>query len=88
MIKWIRYRHSIPAPPMLKREEERTVGQVAERFGVSPGVVYYWIKRGTLQVRRKNMGSPCWITLGSQQEEALERWVRESSRINRTSEEE
>jgi len=85
MIKWIRYRHSISAPQMLKRTEELTVGQVAERFGVSPGVVYYWIKRGVLQARRKNMGSPCWITLDAQKEEELERWVRESSRIHRTS---
>lgn len=84
MIKWIRYCHSISTPQLLNRAEERTVGQVAEKFGVSPGVVYYWIKRGMLQVRRKNMGSPCWITLDAQKEGELEQWVRKSSRINRT----
>ena len=45
MIAWIRYKHRIPAPE-LKRPEELTVAQVAEKFDVSPGVVYYWVERG------------------------------------------
>jgi hypothetical protein len=41
MIKWIRYRYQIPTARLM-RPEELTVQQVAERFRVSPNVVYYW----------------------------------------------
>lgn len=82
MIAWIRYRHRIPAP-QLKRPEEQTVQQVAERFTVSPGVVYYWIERGVIEARRMNRGSPYWITLDAEKEAELEDWVCHSSRINR-----
>ena len=46
MIQWIRYRYQIPKPACATEPEELTVQQVAERFGVSPNVVYYWIDRG------------------------------------------
>ncbi len=42
MVAWIRYRHHI-LKANLKRPEELTVAQVAERFGVSHHVVYYWL---------------------------------------------
>jgi hypothetical protein len=42
IVGWIRYRHRIPAP-VLKLPGELTVGQIAEKFAVSPYVVYYWI---------------------------------------------
>src|SRR5438445_10410612 len=41
MIQWIRYRYHIPKARLV-RPEELTVQQVAERFSVSPNVVYYW----------------------------------------------
>ena len=44
MIQWIRFRYRIP-PTVLKKPEELTVQQVAQRFGVSDHVVYYWIER-------------------------------------------
>ena len=44
MIQWIRYRYQIPKAPLV-RAEELTVQQVADRFGVSTNVVYYWIDR-------------------------------------------
>ena len=81
MIRWIRYRHKIPSPE-LKRPEEQTVQEVAERFRVSPGVVYYWIERSVIPARRKNRGSPYWITLDRRKERELEAWVENSSRIN------
>jgi len=84
MIQWIRCRHRIPSPE-LKRPEEQTVQQVAEKFGLNRGVVYYWIERGLLQARRKNRGSPYWISLDSDTEEKLESWVRNSSRIKHNS---
>jgi len=62
IIKWLRYKHRIPTPD-LKHKEELTVKEVAHKFGVSSGVVYYWIAHGVLAARRMNRGSPCWITL-------------------------
>lgn len=80
MIAWIRYRHRIPSP-QLKRPEEQTVGQVAAKFGVNPSVVYSWIGREIVAARRKNRGSPYWITLDSEKEAELSAWIRDSSRI-------
>ena len=57
--------------------------QVAEKFAVSSGVVYYWIERGVLEARRLNRGSPYWITLEAEKEAQLQDWVSDSSRINR-----
>jgi len=51
MIKWIRYRYQIPAAKLM-RPEEVTVQQVAERFGISSNVVYYWIERGVICTSR------------------------------------
>lgn len=81
MIRWIRYKHQIPAPE-LKRPEELTVKQVAEKFAVSRGVVYYWIERGVIEARRRNNGAPYWITLSTESEEKLHAWVENSSRIH------
>jgi DNA invertase Pin-like site-specific DNA recombinase len=83
MIKWIRYRYQIPAAKLI-RPEELTVQQIAERFGVSSNVVYYWIERGVIQARRVNSGMPCWITLDKTDEQKLCDWVRNSSRIQKT----
>jgi len=80
MIEWIRYRYQIPKATLI-RPEELTVQQVAERFRVSPHVVYYWIDRGVIQTRRLNAGAPYWITLNEIDEQKLRDWVRNSSRI-------
>ena len=80
MIQWIRYRYQIPKAKLV-RPEELTAQQVAERFRVSPNVVYYWINRGVIQARRLNAGSPYWITLNETDEQKLGDWVRNSSRI-------
>jgi hypothetical protein len=84
MIQWIRYRYQIPRARLV-RPEELTVQQLAERFRVSPNVVYYWIHRGIIQARRLNAGSPYWITLNEADEQKLQAWVRNSCRIQMTS---
>jgi len=84
MVKWIRYRHSIPAPS-LKRPEELTVMQVAQRFGVSPSVVYYWIERKRVCARRVNRGMPYWITIDPRKEKELVQWVGSSQKIQKRS---
>jgi excisionase family DNA binding protein len=80
MVKWVRYRYDI-AMPSQKRAEELTVQQVADRLGVSSGVVYYWIERGHLPVRRLEPGFPYWITLSADKEAQLQAWVAHSNRI-------
>ena len=84
IIRWIRFRYRIP-PVALCRPEELTVAQVAKRFGVSPGVVYYWIERGHLQARKMNAGAPYWITINGSEEQKLQGWVRNSDRIHTAS---
>jgi len=79
-ISWIRYKHKIP-PAEKKKPGELTVKEVAQRYGVSHNVVYYWIERGILPARRLNRGSPYWITIDEAKSEALNNWVRDSTRI-------
>ena len=80
IIQWIRCRYRIP-PAELKRPEELTVRQVAERFGTSDQVVYYWIDHGVIRSRRLHPGTPHWITLSDTDEQRLRDWVRNSRRI-------
>ena len=77
---WIRHQHAIP-PVDKKKPGERTVQEVSQRFGVSPGVVYYWIANKIITARRLNHGSPYWITINPEKELELEKWVHESNRI-------
>lgn len=79
-ISWIRHKHAI-SPVDKKKPEEKTVQQVSQQFGVSAGVVYYWIANKIITARRLNHGSPYWITINAQKKRELEKWVRESSRI-------
>ena len=50
MIQWIRKSHRIPSA-VLKKPEELTIQQIAEQFGISDNVVYYWIERGLIHAR-------------------------------------
>ena len=70
MVAWIRYKHGMPLPE-LKRPGELTVAEVANKFDVSSGVVYYWIKHGMLLARRRNQGSPLWVTFDLETEHEL-----------------
>lgn len=83
MIKWIRYKHNIPAPN-LKHANELTVGQVAEKFGVSTNVVHYWIEHKIIPTRQLRPGRPHWITLTPEKELELTSWVQRSKRIKKT----
>jgi DNA invertase Pin-like site-specific DNA recombinase len=80
IIQWVRCRYRIP-PAELRQPEELTVQQVAQRFGVSDQVVYYWIGRDIVRSRRINPGMPHWITLDYADELKLREWVRCSRRI-------
>jgi DNA invertase Pin-like site-specific DNA recombinase len=79
-VSWIRHKHAIP-PANKKKTGEQTVQEVSQQFGVSPGVVYYWIANKIITARRLNRGSPYWIALSPQEKEKLKTWVCESNRI-------
>jgi DNA invertase Pin-like site-specific DNA recombinase len=80
IIQWIRCRYRIP-PAALKRPEELTVQQVAQRFGTSDQAVYYWIEHRVIRSRRISSGMPHWITLSDRDEQTLREWVSNSRRI-------
>ena len=84
MVSWIRHRHRIPAP-VLKRPGELTVGQIAEKFAVSPYVVYYWIEHNVLSARRPD-GGPYYIALDPEKEKELADRVAQSVKIHRNGE--
>ena len=79
-VSWIRYKHRIP-PADKKKPGEQTVHEVSQQFGVSPSVVYYWIANKIVTARRLNHGSPYWIAITPQKKRELEKWVRQSTRI-------
>lgn len=85
MIGWIRYKHRI-ATVVLKQPDELTVAEVATQFGVSHGVVYYWIDRNILPARRLGPGRPYWITLTDNKTNELQDWVQSSKRIPKSRE--
>ncbi|UCC38633.1 MAG: recombinase family protein [Candidatus Aminicenantes bacterium] len=85
IVDWIRYKYDIPSAK-LKRSEELTVKQVAEKFGVSQHVVYYWIERKFLNARRINNNAPYWITLDSEKEKELCQKILESTKIQKIKE--
>ena len=66
MVKWIRYRHGVPAPSQSKRVEELSVRQLAQQLGVAIHFVHYWIKQGVIPARQFDRRGPWWITLTDQ----------------------
>ncbi len=80
MVRWVRHKHRIPAPEY-RRPEELSVAQVIEEYGVSRHVVYYWIDRAVIEARRRNNGSPYWITIDTEKKEELRTRVAASTRI-------
>lgn len=79
-IKWIRYVHRIPGYTSQRRG--LSVKQVAERFKVTPGVVYYWLNRGILTGTKVAPGCPWDIQLDDRKEVELRKRVQESSHLN------
>jgi hypothetical protein len=57
---------------------------VAKHFGVSIGVVYYWIEHRHLEARQLGPGSPYWITLSPESGARLQAWIANSNPITPT----
>ena len=83
MIAWIRFKHKIPAPN-LKRPGELTVREVADRFGVTLSVVYYWIEHQIVTTRQTRPGRPHWIRITCEKQRELAEWVQCSTKIKKT----
>jgi DNA invertase Pin-like site-specific DNA recombinase len=79
-IRWVRYRYAIPRA-QLQQPDEITVKEAAQKFGVNPGVVYYWIEHGIVEARRANPGSPYLIKTDAGKEKELFERVTNSSHI-------
>jgi DNA invertase Pin-like site-specific DNA recombinase len=82
-IKWLRYKHRIPAP----RPSEGTlsVRQVCEKYGVSHWVVYYWISRGILSATRRKSNARYAIAIDAKLDQRLREWVANSGHLHRQS---
>lgn len=80
MVRWIRHKHGIAAPAR-HIAGELSVQQVAQKFKVNLGVVYYWIDRGIIRARQDKPNQPYWITLTQEKEIELDHWVKNSTRI-------
>ena len=79
-IKWIRHKHGIP-PVDDKKAGELTVNEAAQRLRVSPGVIYYWIRKGLISGRRRNAGTLYLLAFTPELERKLAKLIAESKRI-------
>ena len=83
MVKWIRYKHRIPGPQ--PPDHSLSVQQVRRRYGVSLGVVHYWIERGILPAQQRKRNTPYAVVIDDQTDQHLRDWVAHSARIRRSS---
>ena len=79
MIQWVRHKHRIPAPKL--PANTFSVGQLGERYGVSKGVVYYWIDRGVVVAEQRKHNAPYAITIDDESDRRLREWVAQSAHL-------
>ena len=80
MIKWLRYKHRIPAPR--PAEDTLNVCQIRERYGVSLWVVHYWIERGIVAAQQRKPNAPYAITIDDASDRHLREWVANSAHLH------
>jgi DNA invertase Pin-like site-specific DNA recombinase len=80
MIKWLRYKHRIPAP----RPPDNTlnVSQVCARYGVSLWVVHYWIGRGVISAQQRKPNGPYQISIDQASDQVLREWIANSVHLH------
>jgi DNA-binding transcriptional MerR regulator len=79
MIKWLRYKHQIPAPP--PPDGTLSVRQVCDTYGVSHWVVYYWIEIGLVTAKRRKPTAPYAITITNKVDKHLREWIANSCHL-------
>jgi DNA invertase Pin-like site-specific DNA recombinase len=83
LIRQTRYHFEIKASSD-RRPGEMSVPELADRLGIKPGVLRYWIQIGTLAARQQCFHSPYWVPMDAAKEEQLREMVRVSYRIRKS----
>ena len=84
MISWVRWKHRIAAP-VPPDDNTLNVRQVAERYQVSPHVVYYWIDRGVIDnVRQRRPNESYAITINDTTDHRLRDWIANSGHLKKS----
>ena len=83
MIKWLRYKHRIPAPQ--PSDDTLNVRQVRERYGVSLWVVHYWIAKGHIAAQQRKPNGPYAILIDDATDQFLREWVANSAHLRPSS---
>jgi DNA invertase Pin-like site-specific DNA recombinase len=83
MIRWLRYKHRIPAPSI--PAGTLAVSQVRARYGVSLWVVHYWIERGIVAAAQRKRNAPYAITIDDNVDRRLRKWVASSAHLHPSS---
>ncbi len=74
MIKWLRHKHQIPPCPT-HAKGELTVNEVAQRYGISRHMVYYWIDTHILQAQKSHRGT-YRISISDEKDKELTAWAQ------------
>lgn len=80
MIKYLRHKHQIPAPP--PPDDTLRVRQVCDRYAVSHWVVHYWIDIGLVTAKHRKPNSPYAITITDELDKRLRDWVAHSGHLH------
>ena len=80
MIKWLRYKHRIPAPQ--PPDDTLNVRQVRDKYGVSLWVVHYWIGRGLVVAHQRKPNAPYAISIDDKSDQFLRTWVASSVHLH------
>jgi hypothetical protein len=83
MIKWLRYKHRIPAPQ--PPDHTLNVRQVRDRYGVSLWVVHYWIGRGVITAHQRKPNAPYEISIDKVSDQLLREWIANSVHLHPSS---
>jgi excisionase family DNA binding protein len=81
-VRHIRRSHNIPTAPR-PHDDRLTVVEVAERLGISPGVIYAWISHDKLAARR-DRANRLRIPFGADLEQDCRERIANSSHISQT----
>jgi len=79
MISWVRFKHRIAGPA--RPAGALSVANIAQRYGINPSVVYYWIEIGVIAAQRRKPGVPYAITITDDADRDLRERIANSSRI-------
>ena len=79
-VRHIRRTHHIRAAARPSRHRDLTVTEVGARLGVSPGVIYYWIRHGQLAAQRSDTNR-LQIRLGPDIEQECRARIADSAHI-------